>query len=90
MTKEEVLKKLQKIQAENIGIIDCEIQTRKDMNAMQIIFSACNYGFDKEGSIDLKNRSKLYVHRFEWKEPNYDNEFKTINEEIKMLKDKYK
>jgi len=90
MTKEEVLEKLQKIQADNIGIIDCDIQTRKDMNSMQIVFNACNYGFDKDGKIDKKNRSKLYVHRFEWKEPNYECEFKLIDAEIKLLKDKYK
>ena len=90
MTKEEVLEKLQKIQAENIGIIDCDIQTRKDMNCMQIVFNACNYGFDKDNKIDKKNRSKLYVHRFEWKEPNYESEFKLIDAEIKLLKDQYK
>lgn len=90
MTKEEVLEKLQKIQVDNIGIIDCDIQTRKDMDSMQIIFSSCNYGFDKNGKIDRKNRSKLYVHKFEWKEKNYENEFITINEEIKLLKDRYK
>ena len=90
MTKKEVLEKLQKIQAENIGIIDCDIQTRKDMNCMQIVFNACNYGFDKDGKIDKRNRSKLYVHRFEWKEPNYESEFKLIDAEIKLLKDQYK
>ena len=90
MTKEEVLKKLQKIQADNIGIIDCDIQTRKDMDSMQIVFSACNYGFNNDGKIDRKNRSKLYVHKFEWKEFNYDNEFMLIDTEIKLLKDRYK
>ena len=90
MTKEEVLKKLQKIQADNIGIIDCDIQTRKDMDSMQIMFSACNYGFDKDRKIDRKNRSKLYIHKFEWKESNYDNEFMLIDTEIKLLKDRYK
>ena len=34
MTKEEVLKGLQKIQTENLGIIDCEIQTHKGVNVM--------------------------------------------------------
>jgi hypothetical protein len=57
---------------------------------MQIVFNACNYGFDDNGKIDKRNRSKLYVHRFAWKEPNYDSEFKLIDEEIKLLKDKYK
>lgn len=89
MTKEEVLEKLQKIQADNIGIIDCHIETRKDMDCTQIIFNACNYGFDDNGKIDKRNRSKLYVHRFEWFEPNYESEFKLIDEEIKLLEDKY-
>ena len=90
MTPNEVLKKLQEIQANNIGIIDCHIETRKDQNCTQIIFNMCNYGFDDEGQIDKKNRSKLFVHRFKWwNEPKVENELKTIEEEIKMLEKNY-
>ena len=85
MTPNEVLKKLQEIQANNIGIIDCHIETRKDMECTQIVFNMCNYGFDDEHKIDKKNRSKLYVHRFKWNEPKVENELKTIENEIKML-----
>ena len=89
MTPSEVLKKLQEIQANNIGIIDCHIETRKDQNCTQIIFNTCNYGFDDEGKIDKSNRSKLFVHRFKWNEPKVENELKTIEEEIKMLEKNY-
>lgn len=89
MTINEVLKKLQEIQANNIGVIDCHIETRKDQNCTQIIFNACNYGFDTEGKIDRKNKSKLYVHRFKWTEPKVENELKTIEEEIKFLRKNY-
>jgi len=89
MTPNEVLKKLQKIQADNIGIIDCHIETRKDMECTQIIFNMCNYGFNTEGKIDKKNRSKLFVHRFKWIDPNYTEELKVITEEIKMLQKNY-
>ena len=89
MNAQEVLKKLQKIQADNIGIIDCDIQTRKDMQMTQIVFNACDYGFDINGKVDKRNRSKLYVHRFKWIDPNYTNELNLINSEINFLKDKY-
>ena len=85
MDKQEVLKKLQEIQVNNIGLVDCHIETRKDMDCTQIIFNMCNYGFDDEGKIDKKNRSKLYVHRFKWSEPKVENEFKKIEEELKLL-----
>ena len=89
MTPNEVLKKLQEIQANNIGIIDCHIETRKDMECTQIVFNMCNYGFDDELKIDKKNKSKLYVHRFEWYEPKVEKELKTIEEEIKLLEKNY-
>ena len=89
MTPNEVLKKLQEIQANNIGVIDCHIETRKDMECTQIVFNMCNYRFDGEGKIDKKNRSKLFVHRFKWNEPKVENELKTIEEEIKLLEKNY-
>ena len=89
MTPNEVLKKLQEIQANNIGVIDCHIETRKDMGCTQIVFNMCNYGFDDELKIDKKNKSKLYVHRFEWYEPKVEKELKTIEEEIKLLEKNY-
>jgi len=93
MSAQELLITLQKIQADNIGVIDCHIETRKDMQTTQIIFNACDYGFDVNGKIDKRNRSKLYVHRFKWIDsnidPNYKNELKVINDEIKLLIDKY-
>lgn len=89
MSAQEVLKKLQQIQADNIGVIDCEIQTRKDMQALQIVFHACDYGFDEEGKINKKNRSKLYVHRFKWADPNYKSELELIDSEIKYLQNNY-
>ena len=89
MTPQDILKKLQEIQFRNLGMIDCEIQTRKDMNCTQIVFNLCDYGFDNEGKINPKNKSKLYVHRFKWTESNYDNELNLINDEIKFLIDRY-
>lgn len=89
MSAQELLITLQKIQADNIGVIDCHIETRKDMQTTQIIFSACDYGFDINMKIDKRNRSKLYVHRFKWIDPDYKAELKVINDEIKLLKDKY-
>lgn len=89
MTPNEVLKKLQEIQANNIGIIDCHIETRKDMECTQIVFNMCNYGFDDERKIDKKNKSKLFVHRFKWSEPKVENELKTIENEIKLLEKNY-
>ena len=89
MSAQEVLKKLEEIQADNIGIIDCHIETRKDMNCTQIVFNACNYGFDNEGKINKKNRSKLYVHRFKWTDPDYTEELKAITQEIKDLDKRY-
>ena len=85
----ETLKRLQAIQLDNIGIIDCHIETRKDMKKTQIFFSMCNYGFDDNNKIDRQNRSKLYVHKFEWKEDNIDKELASIDDEINLLKKKY-
>jgi hypothetical protein len=89
MSAQEVLKKLQEIQANNIGIIDCHIETRKDVECTQIVFNMCNYGFDDKRQIDKKNKSKLFVHRFKWTDPNYTEELKVITEEIKMLEKNY-
>ena len=89
MSVQEVLKKLQEIQVNNIGIIDCHIETRKDMKCTQIIFNMCNYGFDDKRQIDKKNKSKLFVHRFKWTDPNCTEELKVITEEIKMLEKNY-
>lgn len=90
MTQYEILKKLQEIQANNIGVIDCNIETRKDHQCTQIIFKVCDYLFDKNGKIDDKNKSKLYIHRFKWTNPDYTYELKLIDDEIEMLKDIYK
>ena len=49
----------------------------------------CNYGFDDKRQIDKKNKSKLFVHRFKWTDPNYTEELKIITEEIKMLEKNY-
>lgn len=93
MDKKEILQILQEYQLKYIDKIDIEIQTRKDQKGMQIIFEACNYKLNEDGKIDRKNRSKLYVHRFKWIDSNIDSNYKTelkvINDEIKLLKDKY-
>ena len=89
MDKFEVLRKLQQIQADNIGVIDCSIEVRKDQCCTRIIFKACNYKQLIDLKVDPENKSKLYIHIFKWKELNCENEFDKIEKEIKKLKDKY-
>jgi hypothetical protein len=86
MDKFEVLKKLQQIQTDNIGVIDCSIESRKDKQSTQFWFRACNYGQLENNQVDPENRSKLYTHRFKWVEPNCENEFDKIEKEINKLR----
>lgn len=89
MDKYEVLKKLHEIQANNIGIIDCSIEVRKDHRCTGIIFRACNYGQLADLTVNPENKSKLYIHTFKWVEPDCEKEFNKIHDEIKMLTEKY-
>ena len=89
MDKYEVLRKLHEIQINELGIIDCSIEVRKDHCCTRIIFTACNYKQLIDSKVDPKNRSKLYIHIFKWEEPDCENEFNKIHNEIKKLKDKY-
>ena len=89
MDKFEVLRKLQQIQVDNIGVIDCSIEVRKDQWCTRIIFKACNYKQLTNFKVDPENRSKLYIHVFKWEEPNCENEFDKIEKEIDKIRKLY-
>jgi len=90
MDKKEILQILQEYQLKYINKIDIEIQTRKDKKGIQIIFEACNYRLNEDGKIDIKNRSKLYVHRFYYNKPEkFKYELQAIESELKLLDEMY-
>ena len=89
MDRYEVLRKLHEIQANELGVIDCSIEVRKDHCCTMIIFKACNYGQLPDSTVDPNNKSKLYIHTFKWEEPDCEKEFNNIHDEIKMLTKKY-
>ena len=74
------IKKLHELQFKYLGIIDMNIETRKDMKATSV--SYCSYPGD------FPKGAKLYFHKLKWFE-NTENEIHQIELELEMLSKKY-
>ena len=72
-----ILKHLQLLQELYMGVIDIEISTRKDMKVTAISF--CSYDYNIV-SKELTNKTKLYVHKFEWSKSDYE-----LQEELELV-----
>lgn len=74
------LHKLQMLQIVYCGVIDIQIETRKDQAVTMVKF--CNY------LGDFVEKSKLYIYKLPWYEDN-SKELDEIEQDLKMLYKKY-
>lgn len=74
------IKKLHELQEKYIGIVDMQIETRKDMKLTMVMF--CNY------SDGFSSKSKFYVYKLWWFRNN-DSELYRIEKDLEMLSRKY-
>lgn len=74
------IKKLHELQEKYIGIVDMQIETRKDMKLTMVMF--CNY------SDGFSAKSKFYVYKLWWFRNN-DSELYRIEKDLEMLSKKY-
>lgn len=74
------IKKLHELQFKYLGIVDMQIETRKDQKTTLVTY--CNY---TEG---YSAKSKLYLHKLKWY-VNNDIELHEIELDLEMLSKKY-
>lgn len=74
------LERLHELQSQYMGVVDMQIETRKDQSCTMVTF--CGY------TSRFERTSDLYIYKFYWSRDN-SNKFKHMENELEFLRINY-